>query len=76
MCFVKLPNQKYSLALIDFGKATLNGPLHPSSMGFVKNSPESTIEDRKNNFLKWIGKSMDSDTLLDEDVRYGGDISR
>lgn len=76
MCFVRLPNQKYSLALIDFGKATLNGPLHSSSMGFIKNNPDLTMEDRKNNFLKWIGKSVDSDTLWDEDVRYGGDILR
>jgi len=72
LCFVRISNQTYSLAIIDFGKATLSVPVHSSLMGFIKPKIDSSKNDRKQNFLNWIDRVATSDTRWDDNIRYGG----
>jgi len=72
LCFVRISYQTYSLAIIDFGKATLNKPILSSMNGFIKPKIKSTKKEEKENFLKWINNVRTQDTIYDDNTRYGG----
>lgn len=72
LCFVQTSSRTYSLAIIDFGKATLSAPVHSSLMGFIKPKTYSLREDKKQYFLNWIDRVVTSDIKFDDNTRYGG----
>lgn len=72
LCFVRISNQTYGLAIIDFGKATLSEPVHSSLMGYIKPQKDSTKRDKKQHFLNWMNRVATSDTKWDDNTRYGG----
>lgn len=68
VCFIER-NGKYSFALIDFGKATLNAPLFSSVKGFAKHDAALSIESKQDRFETWINKTGE---VWDKISKYGG----
>jgi hypothetical protein len=56
LCLIRNKKGGIQLALFDFGKATLNHPVVPSSLGYPKNIENNSAEELKL-YEKWLNKN-------------------